>query len=60
MSASQEQAVRELAYQKWLDAGAPPGDNGVQFWVQAEEEIKKNPTCSTKGGCGEADEDSEK
>jgi hypothetical protein len=56
MGASQEQAVRELAYQKWLDAGAPAGSDGVEFWVQAEAEIKqKSQTCSK----GESDEDEE-
>jgi hypothetical protein len=33
-----EQQIRELAYQKWEAAGAPPSD-GVQFWLEAEEEL---------------------
>jgi hypothetical protein len=33
-----EDRIRELAYQKWLDAGCPPGD-GVNFWCDAEAEL---------------------
>lgn len=33
-----EQSVRELAYQKWEEAGRPEGD-GVQFWLDAEKEL---------------------
>lgn len=32
------EAIRECAYQKWLDAGCPEGD-GVNFWLQAEAEL---------------------
>jgi len=32
-----EQAIREAAYRKWKEAGAPEGD-GVQFWLEAESE----------------------
>ncbi|HET6572235.1 MAG TPA: DUF2934 domain-containing protein [Fimbriiglobus sp.] len=35
-----EQAIRELAYAKWEEAGRPPGD-GVQFWLAAERELKR-------------------
>ena len=34
-----EQAIRELAYSKWEEAGHPPGD-GVNFWLEAETELK--------------------
>jgi len=33
-----EEAIRLCAYQKWEAAGKPPGD-GVQFWLEAEEEL---------------------
>ena len=33
-----EERIRELAYQKWEEAGRPPGD-GVEFWLAAEQEI---------------------
>ena len=33
-----EDRIRELAYQKWEDAGCPPGD-GVGFWLAAEQEV---------------------
>lgn len=32
-----EDAIRLSAYQKWERAGKPPGD-GVQFWLEAEQE----------------------
>jgi hypothetical protein len=35
-----EQQVRELAYKKWQVAGEPEGD-GVQFWLDAEREIRE-------------------
>ena len=35
----QEQAIRELAYSKWEEAGYPAGD-GVNFWLEAETELK--------------------
>ena len=31
------EAVRRLAYAKWLDAGSPQGHD-VDFWAQAEQE----------------------
>jgi len=60
MSSSKEQAIRELAYKKWLEAGAPAGNDGVEFWTAAEKEIgQSNPTtCGEAEGCG--DDDSEK
>ncbi len=30
-----EEAIRELAYLKWEDAGCPSGD-GFDFWLEAE------------------------
>jgi hypothetical protein len=33
-----ENRIRELAYLKWQAAGSPVGD-GVNFWLQAEQEI---------------------
>jgi hypothetical protein len=33
-----ENRIRELAYLKWQAAGSPAGD-GVNFWLQAEQEI---------------------
>ena len=30
--------VRLCAYRKWDSAGKPPGD-GVQFWLEAEQEV---------------------
>lgn len=39
-----EAEIRTLAYQKWEEAGRPEGD-GVQFWVEAESEIKQQQ-CS--------------
>jgi len=37
-----EDKVRQLAYLKWEAAGYPYGD-GVEFWLQAEEEV--NSSC---------------
>jgi hypothetical protein len=33
-----EKQVRELAYLKWEQAGYPESD-GVQFWLEAENEV---------------------
>ena len=35
-----EQMIRELAYSKWESAGYPCG-NGVDFWLEAENELDK-------------------
>lgn len=35
-----EDEIRLLAYHKWVAAGRPPGD-GVEFWRQAEMELKR-------------------
>lgn len=40
-----EEAIRELAYQKWAEAGYPESD-GVEFWLLAEQELA--PPISTK------------
>ncbi len=37
MDASEE-AIRELAYQKWEEAGCPSGD-GFDFWLDAEQAV---------------------
>lgn len=37
-----EEQIRELAYSKWQCAGCPEGD-GIDFWLQAEEELTPNP-----------------
>lgn len=36
-----EEQIRCLAYQKWETAGHPPGD-GVEFWLEAEQELGVN------------------
>ncbi len=41
-----EQEIRELAYSKWEVAGHPPGD-GVNFWLEAEAELKAQDNGST-------------
>lgn len=33
-----QQQIRDLAYQKWQEAGEPCGD-GVDFWLDAETEL---------------------
>ena len=33
-----EEAIRELSYQKWEEAGCPSGD-GLDFWLDAEREV---------------------
>lgn len=35
---SRQNAIRELAYEKWESAGCPPGD-GIDFWLNAENEL---------------------
>jgi len=43
-----EDRIRELAYLKWEAAGYPSGD-GVEFWLQAEEELRSlRPTLKEK------------
>jgi hypothetical protein len=32
-----EEAIRRMAYEKWLQAGSPPGDD-LHFWSAAEQE----------------------
>ncbi len=34
-----DDAVREEAYRRWEQAGRPPGD-GVQFWLEAERDLR--------------------
>lgn len=33
-----EEEIRQLAYQKWEQAGCPSGD-GFDFWIEAENEV---------------------
>lgn len=47
MNKKYEQLIRELAYQKWEEAGRPEG-SGDQFWIEAEEELGKQPTVFLK------------
>ena len=45
----QEEKIRELAYQKWVQAGRPYGNDGKEYWQQAEDEHKsKSSSRSTK------------
>ena len=41
MTETDQDTIRRMAYFKWLDAGAPPGD-GCEFWVQAESDYLRN------------------
>ena len=34
--------IYERAYQKWVAAGRPTG-GGIQFWLQAEQELQPEP-----------------
>lgn len=33
-----EEEIRQLAYQKWEQAGCPSGD-GFDFWIEAERDV---------------------
>ena len=46
-----DQAIRHCAYRKWEAAGKPTGD-GVQFWLEAEQELVagKNVKCAQRDG----------
>lgn len=39
-----QDAIRELAYSKWEQAGCPPGD-GIWFWLEAERELSVGQSC---------------
>lgn len=41
-----EQMIRELAHDKWARAGYPGGD-GVNFWLEAEAELRREYTPQT-------------
>ena len=45
-SASREQAIREIAYSKWEQAGWPIGD-GMNFWLEAEQELADQELCES-------------
>ena len=48
-SDSRQNAIRELAYAKWEQAGWPSGD-GVQFWLEAEQDLStESPHQQTDG-----------
>ena len=45
------EAIRERAYHKWLQAGAPEGD-GAAFWLAAENELaeeRRNTSADPPG-----------
>jgi len=46
-----DEDIRLCAYQKWEAAGKPAGD-GVQFWLEAEQELVegKNEKVVQRGG----------
>jgi hypothetical protein len=44
--ASREQAIREIAYFKWEQAGWPAGD-GMSFWLEAEQEFLDQEACQS-------------
>ncbi len=41
-----QEAIRLLAYEKWEAAGCPAGD-GVDFWLQAEQEVNAEQSGSS-------------
>ena len=45
MMDSCEEAIREMAYLKWQDAGCPSGD-GFDFWLEAEQALIAGRSCS--------------
>jgi hypothetical protein len=51
--------IRLCAYQKWETAGKPNGD-GVQFWLEAEQELvegKKEKFAQADGWCGDREQE---
>jgi hypothetical protein len=38
-SAEDRAKIAERAYLKWVEAGAPQGDTGEKFWLEAEQEL---------------------
>jgi Protein of unknown function (DUF2934) len=38
---SDRAAISERAYYNWLEAGAPYGSDGKEFWYAAEQELTK-------------------
>ena len=52
-----EDVVRDTAYRKWQEAGEPVGD-GVQFWLEAEQECGCNGQECTEEAIDEASEES--
>jgi hypothetical protein len=43
--------IRLCAYRKWEIAGKPPGD-GIQFWLEAEHELRQWATTAAIAGAG--------
>jgi hypothetical protein len=41
LSNEERAVVAERAYYKWIEAGAPHGDSGEKFWLEAEQELTK-------------------
>jgi hypothetical protein len=52
-----EDVVRDAAYRKWQEAGEPAGD-GVQFWLEAEQECGCNASQCAEEAFDEASEES--
>jgi hypothetical protein len=52
-----EDVVRDAAYRKWQEAGEPAGD-GVQFWLEAEQECGCNSPEGAEEAFDEASEES--
>lgn len=52
VSDSREQAIREIAYHKWEQAGQPICD-GITFWLEAEQEFLGQPPCEESTCCSE-------
>ena len=50
LSDAQEEAIRLLAHEKWEAAGCPAGD-GVDFWLDAEQEVtaEQSGSCASQG-----------
>ena len=46
-----QQAIRELAYAKWEQAGCSHGD-GIDYWLEAEQELI---ACSNKPATASAE-----
>ena len=48
-----QQAIRDLAYAKWEQAGCPEGD-GIDYWLMAEQELiacSEQPATASEECC---------